>query len=227
MKRRSSALVVALLCAQAILNSRAEGEFTPLGSFNDSGLEWRASVGCHRYGPGCWIPGFAGTDASPLAHDGGIVIGSYDGHLYHVAADGTQIWNATLGNSIGYSAVGEGTPALVTPNPDKPTLKCFVVATLDSVKCLSADAATVVWSWTPAGGGQVASCGGVDAARGLVFVGTLHRKLYAVRTQDGTTAWTYDAGGRSGPLTDRALSERTLCARGQGARRRLGAIAVL
>ena len=26
---------------------------------------WNASVGCHHWGPGCWIPNFSGTDSTP------------------------------------------------------------------------------------------------------------------------------------------------------------------
>ena len=156
-------------------------------------LLWRASVGCHHWGSGCWIPGFSGTDSSPaLSADGAqAVIGSYDGHVYSIAtADGSQLWNSTLGPSLGYSAVGEGTPALVRVGG----AACFIVATLHSVQCLDAETGAPRWSWTPEGGGQIASCGALDVQRQLVFAGTLHKELWALNVSDGRTVWRYEAG---------------------------------
>ena len=44
----------------------------------------KTRVGCLHWGPGCWLPGFTGTDSSPaLSPDEKVVyIGSYDHYLY-------------------------------------------------------------------------------------------------------------------------------------------------
>ncbi|KAH8097245.1 hypothetical protein JL720_130 [Aureococcus anophagefferens] len=71
-------------------------------------LLWRSAVGCHRWGPGCWVPNFSGTDASPAVSPRGatVVVGSYDGTVYALdGADGSVRWNASLD-----MGVGEGTP---------------------------------------------------------------------------------------------------------------------
>ena len=49
-------------------------------------LAWKTGVGCHHWGPGCWLPMFTGTDSSPaISQDGSMAyIGSYDHHLYAV-----------------------------------------------------------------------------------------------------------------------------------------------
>ena len=147
---------------------------------------WNASVGCHHWGPGCWIPNFSGTDSTPaLSRDGRVVaVGSYDGTVYAVkAADGAPAW--TVAMDMG---VGETTPALTNGG-------CFAVCGLREVRCVDAATGAQVWSRTP--GGQLASCGAYDATRDLLFVGTLDKQLWALRGGDGSYAWSYDASGPS------------------------------
>ena len=149
---------------------------------------------------GCWIPGFEGTDSTPaLSRDGqAVCIGSYSGEAFGICArTGKPLWNATLDPPVGYSAVGEGTPALIrnVSDPLGHFGDCFVIATLESVRCLDVNTGSVYWSWSPSEGGQLSSCGAVDSIRGVFFVGTLKRSLFAVNTTDGTTVWHYPAHG--------------------------------
>ena len=158
-------------------------------------LLWRLAIGCHHWGPGCWLPGFAGTDSSPsLSRDEHtIVIGSYSGDTFGISSNGSKVWQVpSWSGSTLYDSVGEGTPALVTrPGADD----CFVVAGISTVKCLKVSGGAAAWSWSPAEGGQISSCGAVDAARQLVFVGTLKKQFFAVNTSDGRTVWRYDTDG--------------------------------
>ena len=163
-----------------------------LATTSNATLLWRLSIGCHHWGPGCWLPGFAGTDSSPTlsTDEQTLAIGSYNGNTYGVTSDGTIRWTVpSWSSSAIYDSVGEGTPVFV------PGGNCFIIAGIHTVKCLDSNTGAAAWSWTPEGGGQIASCGAVDLARGLVFVGTLTKTLTAVNVTDGHTVWSHLAGG--------------------------------
>ena len=74
-------------------------------------LLWKTQVGCLHWGPGCWVPGFSGTDSSPaLLLGDSLAIGAYGdlliGNMYRVSLkDGTVIWKVA-------NAGGEGSPAV-------------------------------------------------------------------------------------------------------------------
>ena len=161
----------------AALASLAAGAASPNGT-----LLWRSAVGCHHWGPGCWVPNFSGTDASPAVSPRGatVVVGSYDGTVYALdGADGSFRWNASLD-----MGVGEGTPALVGRG-------CYVVCGLFDVRCLDGESGAATWTFAP--GGQIGACGGYDGAR--VFVGTLRKELVAIDAADGAELWRYEGQG--------------------------------
>lgn len=147
-------------------------------------LLWNVSVGCHRWGPGCWVPDFSGTDSTPAVSSDGrtVVVGSYDGHVYAVdAASGARKWTVKMD-----MGVGETTPVQVNRG-------CFAVCALEEIRCLDEETGDAAWSSRP--GGQLASCGAYDASRDALFVGTLDETLWTLRGADGAAVRSAGLGG--------------------------------
>ncbi|KAH8061954.1 hypothetical protein JL722_3912 [Aureococcus anophagefferens] len=141
-------------------------------------LLWRSAVGCHRWGPGCWVPNFSGTDASPAVSPRGatVVVGSYDGTVYALdGADGSVRWNASLD-----MGVGEGTPALVG------------AAATSSAGCLNRSTGALAWR-APAGL-QVQSTPAVGASQ--LYVGSYDNCLDAYALAGGASRWRTCTAGR-------------------------------
>lgn len=163
-------------------------------------LRFRTKVSCTSWGPGCWIPGFVGTDSSPLPVPGAeiVVVGSYkDSVLYGInGTSGSVLWSLE-------GAGGEDSPKLLGTD-------VFAWGGLKGPKLFRVDALTgkVRWEWSPPSGvGDITTSGGVDATRGLVFAGTADgssSSFFGVNATSGATVWTYAAGGEMwgtlGPL---------------------------
>ena len=185
---RSAATSLMLFLSLALAATLARAS-----SAADSRVLWKADTGCHRWGIGCWVPGFQGTDSTPALtkNQDRLVVGSYDGNVYCLnSTDGSELWK----NSFDFG-VGEGTPALVE------TQDCFVVAGYAEAKCLDSQTGKARWTFKPkpypssSSSSKIASCGAVDQERGLVFIGTLDKQIWGVHTADGSVAWRYDALG--------------------------------
>ena len=145
--------------------------------------KWRLSVGCHHWGPGCWVPGFQGTDSSPtVGPDGYVVIASYNSNVYSVHADTGHVrWTAPGG--------GESSPFLTRDNK-------VLIPSYSSLQKLDGATGKKEWSWAPTTwDGSIASAGAIDDDLGLVFAGALDDNMYAVDLATGKTRWTYASGG--------------------------------
>ena len=166
-------------------------------------LLFRTRVGCSHWGPGCWIPGFKGTDSSPAIGGGNLVtIGSYDGALYGVdATNGSIRWKA-------HGAGGEGSPAFLDSS-------VYVWGGLQGKKldCIDAASGAITWEWTPDDEGKITTSGAVDVTLGLVFAGTSStRALFAVNASSGKTVWRVDAGGEMwGTLGPQLVGDDLVC----------------
>lgn len=146
-------------------------------------LKWRTEVGCHHWGPGCWTPGFTGTDSSPTAGpDGYIAIASYNSNVYSVdPATGDVRWKVAGG--------GESSPFVTSDNR-------IFIPSYTSLLSLGGATGKQLWEWKIPNGGSIANAGAIDEQLSLIFVGGLDGNMYAVDLSNGTTRWTYAAGGQ-------------------------------
>eukprot|EP00947_MAST-08B_sp_MAST-8B-sp1_P000431 g431.t1 len=152
-------------------------------------VAWKARVGCLHWGPGCWLPGFQGTDSSPaISPDGAtVVIGSYDRSIYGVdAANGTVKWKTETGPGIGI----ESSPAVSDGN-------IAVVGSYDKkVWAVNVSAAgRPVWEF--ATGDYVASAPAIDGGGGVAFIGGVDGRVYAIDVLTGRQKWTFNASGQA------------------------------
>ena len=136
----------------------------PSGVSNGT-LLWSTKVGCANWGPGCWIPGFQGTDSSPAlsSEDAVVVIGSYDGYLYGVDSEtGKIIYQID-------KAGGEASPSIDLKSD---RIVVWGGLTAKHLQSLNATDGSSLWEWSPDGKGEIAASGGIDSDRSLVFAGT-------------------------------------------------------
>jgi outer membrane protein assembly factor BamB len=152
-------------------------------------LAWKTGVGCHHWGPGCWLPMFTGTDSSPaISQDGSMAyIGSYDHHLYAVEVmSGKVVWRTELGSKgIGI----ESSPAVGLDNR-------VVVGSYDhAVWCVNGTNGTVLWRFETAG--DVASAPAVSDDGTTAFVGGVDGFLYALAMATGAVQWRYNASANA------------------------------
>jgi hypothetical protein len=107
MPLRLTTTALLVLLVQCALPASPPYPYPP--TFGKVSLIRKVTVGCHHSlpGPGCWVPGFTGTDSSPsvVPGSGGLVtIGSYDGNLYALnPLTGVVGWKVA-------GAGGEGSP---------------------------------------------------------------------------------------------------------------------
>ena len=158
-------------------------------------LLWKTKVGCLHWGPGCWVPGFHGTDSSAaLLFNDSLVIGAYGnlmvGNMWRVGIDDGKIkWSAP-------QAGGEGSPAVSQAG-------VIFTSTYGGLLALDPGSGERLWEWRPTDGGQIGSSGALDEHLGLIFVGTLKDGFYAVNVSNGRTVWSYStssSGGCSGEV---------------------------
>ena len=139
-------------------------------------LLWRTKVGCTHWGPGCWVPGFSGTDSSPASvNNDSITIGAYGdlmiGSLFRIALDDGSIqWTVKQSG-------GEGSPAVSSAG-------VVFTSTYNSFKAISASG-RLLWEWHTPDRGQIGSSGALDEQRELIFIGTLRNTFYAVNSTTG------------------------------------------
>jgi outer membrane protein assembly factor BamB len=182
-------ILIATLAFFLCVESAAPYHYPP--TFGNVTLRWRTSVGCHRYGPGCWTPGFKGTDSSPASLEGRILVGSYDGNIYSIdPSNGTVQWKVE-------GPGGEDSPA----TSSSASTETYVWGGLQGKTLQSIDTATgsIKWTWSPPKNtsGSITTSGAVDDSLGLVFVGTSSsHKFSAVNTSNGKTVWTYESDAR-------------------------------
>lgn len=151
-------------------------------------VSWRTEVGCHSHpypGPGCWMPGFTGTDSTPaLQPDGSVAISSYNSNIYSI--------DDSLGNVRWMKAGGgEGSPFTTSDNQ-------VLIAGNGYLQCFDGEDGDLNWKWShdwwEDGIGSIASAGAPDEQLGLVFAGVLNGYMYAVELHSGKTKWKYNAG---------------------------------
>jgi outer membrane protein assembly factor BamB len=120
------------------------------------------------------------TPALPLP-DGGVAVGSFDGRLYVVGADGAELCRADVGEEV------VGAPAL---SPDGATIyfgTTHRLRAIDRATCTARFTYGVLGIWRA--GPTVAPDGTIYAAE---FAGTLHAISPA-----GAALWTHDLGGEA------------------------------
>jgi len=123
-------------------------------------LLWRTQVGCTHWGPGCWVPGFSGTDSSPaFVSNDSITIGAYGdlmiGNLMRLSLqDGSIQWTVK-------KAGGEGSPAVSSTGT--------VFSSTYSGFLAISQAGKQLWEWKTPDGGQIGSSGALDEQRGLIL----------------------------------------------------------
>jgi outer membrane protein assembly factor BamB len=152
----------------------------------DPTLFKKVKVGCQHWGPGCWVPGFQGTDSSPmlLPDESLVLIGSYDTNMYGVnTKDGTIAWKSP-GNG------GEGSASVLADGSSVMWGNIWS----DNLVRLDASGKTL-WTWVPPVKGGITTCG-ADESNNIAFAGTEDTNLfYGIDLTTGTTKWTYNAGG--------------------------------
>eukprot|EP00939_MAST-03C_sp_MAST-3C-sp1_P002242 g2242.t1 len=168
-------------------NSERTGRSDFSGPEKNPVLAWKTQVGCLHWGPGCWVPGFTGTDSSPaVSPDGTLVyIGSYDHYLYAVnVTTGRVVWKRYTGEKgIGI----ESSPAVSINN-------IVVVGTYgDDVLAYCGDDGTLMWNYTTRD--YVASAPAIAIVEGatVAFVGGVDGFLHAIDVSTGQRRWAFDA----------------------------------
>ena len=153
-------------------------------------VEWKTQVGCLEWGPGCWVPGFRGTDSSPSFYDwdgteDAVAIGSYDSNVYGVSAsDGRVLFKA---NGSG----GEGSPSV---GPD--SIFSWGVLTGTTLDCLDKKTGERRWAWKPPCKGEIATSGPFDSEYDIIYAGTTEtHNFYAVNASNGATIWRTKTNG--------------------------------
>jgi len=129
-----------------------------------------------------------------IGQDGTIYAGSADNKVYAVNPDGTQKWEFATGGRVTSS------PAVQYYSD---TITIFAGSADGKLYAVDSDGAK---KWEFATGGSVSSSPAVSHL-GVVYVGSEDRKVYAVRSSDGTAEggeWPFVTGGRvtSSPAID-------------------------
>jgi len=164
-------------------NAERTGRCEVEGPRTNPGIVWKAEVGCHHWGPGCWVPGFEGTDSSPAVSPSGalVYIGSYDHYLYAVSSEnGTIVWKAYTGESgIGI----ESSPAVSSQN-------IVVVGTYaKTVVAFNGSDGTSLWNYTTSD--YVASAPAIHNE--TVYIGGVDGYLHSIDVSTGKRKWAFSA----------------------------------
>lgn len=119
------------------------------------------------------------TRCEAIVAEGKVFIGTLAGKLYALdAADGSTLWTFTAAGPIGSSPCYDQRRVFFGSDD------AFNRGTL---YCLSAETGQLLWSYSTAGGIWASpACGG-----NTLYVGDRAGRLHAVRTADGSAAWTF------------------------------------
>lgn len=193
------ALWAAALCLLALTEAPAQSMFR--GDAAHSGVS--SSTAPRQAGRLKWsFPTGARVVSSPVWHDGAVLFGSDDGHVYAVdAASGVQRWKARTGGPV------SSTPAVSAG-------RAYALSYDGRLYALAADSGEVLWKFATEGerrfearglhGQQPRSQVFADpydvylsspvVAQGLVFFGSGDGHVYAIDAISGTLRWKYRTG---------------------------------
>lgn len=119
--------------------------------------------------------------ASPLVTEKGIYAPNADGTLYAINFDGQEIWSFASGQHL-----------WGTPISDE-ECGCIYLPGMDhKFYALNADDGKVLWETEDLGGALIAQPTYSD---GVLYIGTFANQVLALDAADGSTLWTFEAGG--------------------------------